>query len=130
MNDLAVRKYYGSGTPEDMDVDTGVQELAARVLLAALKDKYGHAHTFQFTGCENPKGGNRKWRELRNTDDERWRDFEVSVAEVEEFEASPAFDDFVALMGGSPARWHEIFRGYGEEPDRERLLEAARLRED
>ena len=129
----ATRYYCGNSTPEGMDVDKGPQELAMRVILAALVDRFGiHPHKFLFSEWVHPKGGTREWRALAAMDDERWRDFKVSVAEVEEFERSPAFDFYVALMGGSSQRWHAIFRDYGNVPDGPHILESAaqRLREE
>jgi len=132
MSNVMVKEYYGTSTPEAMDVDRGVQRLAMLVLFAALKDKYGKAHKFQFSEGESPHAGNREWRALRNTDDERWRDFVVSPEEVEDFEGDAAFDYWVALMGGDIRLWHRIFKDFNVDGDARRMLETAsqRLREE
>ena len=126
----ATRYYCGNSTPEGMGVDKGVQELGMKVLFAALVDKFGKPHKFVYTSYSQQRAD--RWKGLHSTDDKRWRDFKVSVAEIEEFERSPAFDFYVALMGGSSQRWHEIFRDYGNVPDGPHILESAaqRLREE
>lgn len=126
----AVRNYSGNATPEGMDVDKGVQRLAMLVVFAAFNDMYGKSHRFVFS--ENSMEREGRWKGLHSRDGDRWRGFKVCAEEIEEFEASPAFDWWVSLMGGAPHRWHEIFRDYNKDGDARAMLEGAaqRLRED
>ena len=111
MSNVMVKEYYGTSTPEDMDIDEGVQELAAAVLRAAFKDRNGGPYKFLFTEWMNPKSGTKEWRALGDKDDEWFRDYQVSRAEVDGFVNGPEFDFWVRLMGGTPERWHRIFKG-------------------
>ena len=127
MSNVMVKEYYGTSTPEGMDVDPGAQQLAMLVVFAALQDKYGVPHRFQFSEGQSAHAGTREWRELSSKDANKWRRFKVCRREIDAFEHMTAFDFWVHLMGGDPRMWRHRFRTFNNDGKaKDRLENAAR----